>query len=93
MVKMLTPYLCGLLCNVQNSHALCDLGLSIVKHLCHEQIDVEAMAKPVTLPEQLYKPLEKEDASLLVRFFLPSFSEFTNYVISHSVACRHIRHI
>ncbi|CAA6670696.1 unnamed protein product [Spirodela intermedia] len=50
----------------KNSHALCDLGLSIVKHLCHEKIDVEAMAKPVTLPEQLYKPLEKEDASHLV---------------------------
>uniref|UniRef100_A0A1D1Z6W4 Sister chromatid cohesion protein PDS5 B n=1 Tax=Anthurium amnicola TaxID=1678845 RepID=A0A1D1Z6W4_9ARAE len=45
----------------KNSHAVCDIGMSIIRHLCHDQIDIAAVTKSVPLPEQIYRSLEKAD--------------------------------
>ncbi|MQM03150.1 hypothetical protein Taro_035926 [Colocasia esculenta] len=47
----------------KNSHAICDIGLSLVKRLGHDQIDIASMTKSVPLPEQLYKTLEKDEGN------------------------------
>ncbi|KAL2475831.1 hypothetical protein Adt_36567 [Abeliophyllum distichum] len=45
----------------KNSHALCDLGLSIIKRLAPKQDDVQDLSASVVLPSVLYKPLEKKE--------------------------------
>lgn len=44
----------------KNSHALCDLGLSIIKRLVQKQDDVQGLTSSITLPPILYKLCEKE---------------------------------
>ena len=62
---------------MQNSHALCDLGLLITKLLGNEPVDFKALTKSVSLPEQLYKMLETKDESkeVIIRFFI-TFATF-----------------
>ncbi|CAL1352064.1 unnamed protein product [Linum trigynum] len=45
----------------KNSHAVCELGLMIVKRLASKEDDVQVLASPVTLPSLLYKPYEKKE--------------------------------
>ncbi|KAK9156348.1 hypothetical protein Sjap_003828 [Stephania japonica] len=44
----------------KNSHAICDLGLSIAKRLSPKQEDATAPRTSVPLPPALYKPLESK---------------------------------
>ncbi|OVA10818.1 hypothetical protein BVC80_8199g2 [Macleaya cordata] len=44
-----------------NSHAICDLGLSIIKRLTQKQDGLSELAKSVPLPSALYKPCEKKE--------------------------------
>ncbi|XP_077237607.1 sister chromatid cohesion protein PDS5 homolog A-like isoform X2 [Tasmannia lanceolata] len=43
----------------KNSHAICDLGLSITKHLVRNPADFIGLTTSVPSPPSLYKPLEK----------------------------------
>ncbi|CAH2046001.1 unnamed protein product [Thlaspi arvense] len=43
----------------KNSHAICELGLSVIKHLTQKEPDVQAAITPVSLPPSLYIPSEK----------------------------------
>ncbi|GLU20621.1 hypothetical protein SLE2022_368110 [Rubroshorea leprosula] len=45
----------------KNSHAICDLGLSVTKRLAHKEDDFHSLIQPVSLPLMLYKPYEKEE--------------------------------
>lgn len=60
--------------NVQNSHAICDLGLAITKRLVQKDIDLQGLSHLVSLPPMLYKTSEKEgDDTLVCSFFWPNF--------------------
>jgi sister-chromatid-cohesion protein PDS5 len=43
----------------KNSHAICELGLSIINHLTQKEPDLQGEITPVSLPPTLYKPSEK----------------------------------
>ncbi|WZZ02088.1 hypothetical protein YC2023_074416 [Brassica napus] len=45
----------------KNSHAICELGLSIIKHLTQKELDLQGEFTPVSLPPTLYKPCEKNE--------------------------------
>ncbi|KAF8104421.1 hypothetical protein N665_0172s0052 [Sinapis alba] len=45
----------------KNSHAICELGLSIIKHLTQKELDLQGEFTPVSLPPTLYKPSEKNE--------------------------------
>ncbi|KAF9590745.1 hypothetical protein IFM89_038058 [Coptis chinensis] len=45
----------------KNSHAICDLGLSIAKHLSQKQVDSIGLTSLVPLPLTLYKQREKKE--------------------------------
>ncbi|KAA8537266.1 hypothetical protein F0562_027047 [Nyssa sinensis] len=45
----------------KNSHGICDLGLSITKHLAQKQDDIEGSITLVSLPLMLYKLHEKKE--------------------------------
>ncbi|KAJ6814311.1 sister chromatid cohesion protein PDS5-like protein A [Iris pallida] len=45
----------------KTSHAICDLGLSIMKRLVPEQIDISGTANPISLPPTLYKSVENSE--------------------------------
>ncbi|XP_031270403.1 sister chromatid cohesion protein PDS5 homolog A-like [Pistacia vera] len=45
----------------KNSHAICDLGLSIIKRLSQKEDDTQEMISSVSLPPMLYKPYEKKE--------------------------------
>ncbi|XP_004293403.1 PREDICTED: sister chromatid cohesion protein PDS5 homolog A [Fragaria vesca subsp. vesca] len=45
----------------KNSHAICDLGLSITKRLAPKEIDLQVLTTSVPLPSMLYKPYEKKE--------------------------------
>ncbi|CAI0440273.1 unnamed protein product [Linum tenue] len=45
----------------KNSHAVCELGLMIVKRLAPKEDDLHMFALAVTLPSLLYKPYEKKE--------------------------------
>ncbi|KAG7536034.1 Armadillo-type fold [Arabidopsis suecica] len=43
----------------KNSHAICELGLSIINRLTQKEPDLQGEITPVSLPPMLYKPSEK----------------------------------
>ncbi|CAM8985985.1 unnamed protein product [Rhodiola kirilowii] len=45
----------------KNSHAICDLGISIIKRLAQKEDAISDVISPVTLPSVLYKPLAKTE--------------------------------
>lgn len=45
----------------KNSHAICDLGLSITKRLTRMEDDSQEVFSSVSLPSMLYKPYEKKE--------------------------------
>ncbi|CAM8921419.1 unnamed protein product [Rhodiola kirilowii] len=45
----------------KNSHAICDLGISIIKRLVQKEDAVSEVASSVTLPSVLYKPIAKTE--------------------------------
>ncbi|KAK9267394.1 hypothetical protein L1049_009819 [Liquidambar formosana] len=45
----------------KNSHAICDLGLSITKRLAQKEDDLQESTLSVSLPSMLYKPHEKKE--------------------------------
>ncbi|XP_044496291.1 sister chromatid cohesion protein PDS5 homolog A-like [Mangifera indica] len=45
----------------KNSHAICDLGLSIIKRLSLKEDDIQEMISSISLPPMLYKPYEKKE--------------------------------
>ncbi|KAF3451892.1 hypothetical protein FNV43_RR07988 [Rhamnella rubrinervis] len=45
----------------KNSHAICDLGLSITKRLASKEEDLQGLTASVPLPPMLYKPYEKKE--------------------------------
>ena len=45
----------------QSSHAICELGLSIIKHLTQKELDLQGEFMPVSLPPTLYKPSENNE--------------------------------
>ncbi|XP_040362062.1 sister chromatid cohesion protein PDS5 homolog B isoform X1 [Rosa chinensis] len=45
----------------KNSHAICDLGLSITKRLAPKETDLQVLTASVPLPSMLYKPYEKKE--------------------------------
>lgn len=45
----------------KNSHAICDLGLSITKRLAPKENDLQGLPASVPLPSMLYKPYEKKE--------------------------------
>ncbi|CAH8388794.1 unnamed protein product [Eruca vesicaria subsp. sativa] len=45
----------------KNSHAICELGLSIIKHSSQKELDLQGEFTPVSLPPTLYKPSEKNE--------------------------------
>ncbi|XP_065851682.1 sister chromatid cohesion protein PDS5 homolog A isoform X2 [Euphorbia lathyris] len=45
----------------KSSHAISDLGLSIIKRLTQREDDLQSLASSVSLPPMLYKPYEKKD--------------------------------
>lgn len=47
--------------NCQNSHAICDLGLSIMKRLAAKEDDSQWSTVSVSLPSMLYKLYEKKE--------------------------------
>lgn len=47
--------------NFQNSHAICDIGLSIIKRLSQKEDYMQEMISSVSLPPMLYKPYEKKE--------------------------------
>lgn len=54
---------------MQNSHAISELGLSIIKCLVQKDDDLQRLASLVSLPPMLYKPYEKkEDDDSLVLY-------------------------
>ncbi|XP_023643045.1 sister chromatid cohesion protein PDS5 homolog A isoform X3 [Capsella rubella] len=46
----------------KNSHAICELGLSIINRLTQKEPDVQGEITPVSLPATLYKPFEKVES-------------------------------
>lgn len=60
--------------NVQNSHALCELGLAITKRLVQKDVDFQGLSHLVSLPPLLYKASEKEgDDTLVCSLFWSNF--------------------
>ncbi|KAM6585541.1 hypothetical protein CsatB_012543 [Cannabis sativa] len=45
----------------KNSHAICDLGLSITKRLAPKEYDTQDSTTSVALPPMMYKPYEKKE--------------------------------
>lgn len=45
----------------QSSHAICDLGLSIIKRLAPKEYEIQGSTTPVSLPAILYKKSEKKE--------------------------------
>lgn len=45
----------------KNSHAICDLGLSIIKRLAPKEYEVQGSTASVPLPPIMYKPYEKKE--------------------------------
>ncbi|XP_044461448.1 sister chromatid cohesion protein PDS5 homolog A isoform X2 [Mangifera indica] len=45
----------------KNSHAICDIGLSIIKRLSQKEDYMQEMISSVSLPPMLYKPYEKKE--------------------------------
>ncbi|GAV59827.1 hypothetical protein CFOL_v3_03358 [Cephalotus follicularis] len=45
----------------KNSHAICDLGLSITKRLSQKEDDSQDLTPLISLPPMLYKPYEKKE--------------------------------
>ena len=46
---------------LQNSHAICELGLSVMNQLTQKETDLKGEFTPVSLPPTLYKPSEKTE--------------------------------
>lgn len=46
---------------LQNSYALCDLGMPFIKRLAPKPDELEDSSAFVALPPMLYKPLEKKE--------------------------------
>ncbi|KHG12268.1 Sister chromatid cohesion PDS5 B [Gossypium arboreum] len=46
---------------LENSHAICDLGLSIMKCLAYKEEDLQGLMQSVSLPPLLYKPYERKE--------------------------------
>ncbi|KAL1152084.1 hypothetical protein V6Z11_A09G083900 [Gossypium hirsutum] len=46
---------------LENSHAICDLGLSIMKCLTYKEEDLQGLMQSVSLPPLLYKPYERKE--------------------------------
>ncbi|GMI64562.1 hypothetical protein like AT5G47690 [Hibiscus trionum] len=47
----------------ENSHAICDLGLSIMNRLAYKEEDLQGHIQSVSLPPLLYKPYERKEDS------------------------------
>ncbi|KAE8724221.1 snRNA-activating protein complex subunit 3-like [Hibiscus syriacus] len=45
----------------KNSHAICDLGLSIMKRLAYKEDNLQGLIQSVSLPPLLYKPYERKE--------------------------------
>ncbi|KFK31352.1 hypothetical protein AALP_AA6G101300 [Arabis alpina] len=45
----------------KKSHAICELGLSVINRLTHKEPDLQGECTPVSLPPMLYKPTEKNE--------------------------------
>uniref|UniRef100_A0A1J3FJR8 Sister chromatid cohesion protein PDS5-like protein B n=1 Tax=Noccaea caerulescens TaxID=107243 RepID=A0A1J3FJR8_NOCCA len=45
----------------KNSHAICELGLSVINRLTQKEPDLQGTFTPVSLPPMLYKPSEKNE--------------------------------
>ncbi|OMO64698.1 Armadillo-like helical [Corchorus olitorius] len=50
----------------KNSHAICDLGLSIMKRLAYKEEDLQGQIQSFSLPPVLYKPYEKKEGEDLL---------------------------
>ncbi|KAL2339290.1 hypothetical protein Fmac_013736 [Flemingia macrophylla] len=50
----------------KNSHAICDLGLAITKHLVQKDVDLQGLSHLVSLPAMLYKASESEGDGTVV---------------------------
>ncbi|XP_029129811.1 sister chromatid cohesion protein PDS5 homolog A-B isoform X3 [Cajanus cajan] len=50
----------------KNSHAICDLGLAITKHLVQKDVDLQGLSRLVSLPSMLYKASENEGDGTVV---------------------------
>ncbi|GMJ14118.1 hypothetical protein like AT5G47690 [Hibiscus trionum] len=46
----------------KNSHAICDLGLSIMKRQAYKEVDFQGLIRSVSLPPLLYKPYERKES-------------------------------
>ncbi|KAK7387666.1 hypothetical protein VNO78_22454 [Psophocarpus tetragonolobus] len=65
----------------KNSHALCDLGLSIIKRIVQKDVDLQGLSHLVSLPPMLYKASEKEDDTEVtaVKSWLADESALTHF--------------
>ncbi|KAE8709123.1 putative ARF GTPase activator [Hibiscus syriacus] len=45
----------------KNLHAICDLGLSIMRRLAYKEDDLQGLIQSVSLPPLLYKPYERKE--------------------------------
>lgn len=71
--------------NFQNSHAICDLGLSITKRLAPKENDLQGLPASVSLPSMLYKPYEKKEGDdSMVRDLFLLFSYWIRHVMTKS---------
>ncbi|TKY72277.1 Sister chromatid cohesion protein PDS5-like B [Spatholobus suberectus] len=61
----------------KNSHAICDLGLAILKRLAQKDVDLQGLSPSVSLPPMLYKACEKESD--------PMVSEVKSWLADESV--------
>lgn len=46
---------------MQNSHGICDLGLSATKRLSPKEYDLQGLPASVPLPSMLYKQYDKKE--------------------------------
>lgn len=53
--------ICIIIWNCQNSHAICDLGLSITKRLAAKEDDLQGLTASIPLPSMVYKSFEKKE--------------------------------
>ena len=53
--------ICIIIWNCQNSHAICDLGLSITKRLAAKEDDLQGFTASIPLPSMVYKSFEKQE--------------------------------
>lgn len=74
--------------NVQNSHAICDIGLEIMKQLVQKDVDLQELSHLVSLPPTLYKASEKKEGDgTMVCSFIAKFCSSFRYAKYSSSFC------